>query len=570
MHDLATSGQAAPARVRAAVSKAEIVLAVMLGMAYPVLWAMDAGKGVTWDEKNYHSYNVYAWLSGTMDYHLAPAGQHSWLNPILYVPHYWVIHHVPPAVAGGIFAAWAGLNFVLIYVLAVLVLVNSSRWLAGGIAVVCGIVGLSDPLFLTQIGTSDADDLVSLPVLGSLCSLAWASREGRSAKSRDIAYGTAGVLLGAAAGLKWTCFVYAVGMTVSLLLLWKVLNMNPRRFLWFAVGGIAGYLPAGGYWNWVLWTGYQNPFFPYWNRYFRSPWAIPANYRDLRFPPDSLQTALTFPFQWFVGLHPTNEAVFRTAVFAFLSVLIPAVALVLLGRWVARRARRMGVSGSRHATMPSETFAALLAGREPWWLLLTFAVISYAVWIRLFAIQRYLVPIALLAGLLLWLCCDFLFSNRAAKLAVFLFLAAFSVHWMQRESSGWRVAYGYSWFGLQLPAEVQQPETLFVMLGSEPMGYIVPYLPESTRTVRLTEAIMPGDGTPTELTRRAQGILSQHAGAMRSLSVGPLQEADFNYLKRFGLVLVEAECKQFRSDVDQFTTCPVLRPSAAETRTQEN
>ena len=73
MHDLATSGQAAWAPHRTAVSKAEILLAAALGMAYTVLWAMDAGKGVTWDEKNYHYYNVYAWLSNRMDYHLAPA-----------------------------------------------------------------------------------------------------------------------------------------------------------------------------------------------------------------------------------------------------------------------------------------------------------------------------------------------------------------------------------------------------------------------------------------------------------------------------------------------------------------
>jgi hypothetical protein len=50
----------------------------------------------------------------------------------------------------------------------------------------------------------------------------------------------------------------------------------------------------------------------------------------------------------------------------------------------------------------------------------------------------------------------------------------------------------------------------------------------------------------------------------------PLAEADFNYLRRFGLTIDQAGCKQFRSDVDQFTTCPMAKQtdSAPPARTR--
>ena len=121
-----------------------------------------------------------------------------------------------------------------------------------------------------------------------------------------------------------------------------------------------------------------------------------------------------------------------------------------------------------------------LAARGPLWLLLTFATISYVIWIRLFSIQRYLSPLTLLSGLLLVLALDYLISNRTTKLAGFFLLAVFSFCWMKAETSDWRVPYGTDWFGIKLPAEAEVPDTLFIMLGGGPMGYVVPSLPPST------------------------------------------------------------------------------------------
>jgi hypothetical protein len=543
-----------PARDRTTLPAVwELLFVAAAGSAYAIRWSHRAGKGISWDQQNYHYYNAYAWLSGRMDYDVAPAGMHSWLNPLLYVPHYWVINHFSPVVAAAAFAAVQSVNLLLLYWIARIVLQGCSRWLAIGIALICAIVGCSEPFLFSQLGTTDSDYLVSIPVLAGVGALCWACLPDKIERRRELACGIGGVLLGAAAGLKWTCFAYAIGMTVALLALWRILDMRPRRFLLYAAGGVAGFLPAGGYWNWLLWTRYRNPVFPFWNDVFHSPWAVPADFRDERFLAPTFREALSYPFQVFAGLHPTAETAFRDARIAFLALLIPVVAVVLLARRLARwRVDRNGQANR-----------GLLAAPAPLWLLLTFSVVSYCLWLHLFSIQRYLSPLTLLSGLLIFLCIDYLFAHRAAKLAAFFLIAGFCLSWMRAESQGWRVPYGSDWFGLRLPAETQAPDTLFIMLGDGPMGYVVPFLPPSSRTVRLLPVIIPPDAE-TELRRRAREIIAQHSGPMRSLATQPLAEADYDYLRRFGLALDLSGCAEFYSAVDRFTECSIFRLTAPQ------
>ncbi len=91
------------------------------------------------------------------------------------------------------------------------------------------------------------------------------------------------------------------------------------------------------------------------------------------------------------------------------------------------------------------------------------------------------------------------------------------------------------------------------------MGYVVPFLPPSSRTVRLIWIPLEQE---TELVRRARQIISEHSGPRRSLSLEPLTEEDDAHLRRFGLTLDQSACVQFRSDTDQFTTCPMTRQNA--------
>ncbi len=523
-----------------------ILLAASLGVVFTTVFAIKAGKDLGWDQLNYHYYSVYAWLAGRVTYHIAPAGHQNYYNPLVYLPYYWLINHVRPAMAGGIFGSLVGLNFVFIYLLARIVSpMNGSKW-AWPFAFLCGAVGFSDPFFLEFIGTTDVDNLVSLPVLASLCALCWACLPGIETKQQNRAYAFAGFLLGAATGLKLTFAVFAAGMGLALLLLWPVLRLNLSRYLRFAAGGLLGFLFTGGYWSWFLWNYYRNPFFPHWNDYFRSPWALPTDYRDLRFAPPSATAGLKYPFQWLMGVHSSSEDAFRDARYAFLTVFVVLIAAALIGKWIVRRWRHCG------ETTETRCFVA----RQHRWLLLAFTVISYVLWIQMFAIQRYLIPLGLISGLLFWLALDWLIPAHRVKIAVFVFLSVFCILWVRIDVSGWRFPYGSNWYGVELAPEVQAPGTLFIMTGGGPMGYIVPFLPDTTRTVRLIGTMIPD--SETEMVRQAREIISRHTGPIRSLSAIPLEKSDYALLSRFGLALDEA-CVQFRTHVDRFTSCRVTR-----------
>ena len=51
------------------------------------------------------------------------------------------------------------------------------------------------------------------------------------------------------------------------------------------LAGVAGFLIFSGPWMLYMYQLTGNPLFPYWNDYWRSPLALPAAYRDLRFVP---------------------------------------------------------------------------------------------------------------------------------------------------------------------------------------------------------------------------------------------------------------------------------------------
>jgi hypothetical protein len=381
----------------------------------------------------------------------------------------------------------------------------------------------------------------------------------RFAANRTRCLALAGALLGLASGLKWTFFVYAVGATLALIVLWPRLRLDRKSFLWFGVGGMLGYLPFGGYWNWVLWSNYGNLFFPYWNRYFQSSYGLQSNYRDLRFLPDSLAEAVTYPFRWFLGI-PTVEESFRDARYALLFVLIAIVLAAALGRAVGKRIARRWFQPA--AECDDRDASSHLARPEPTLFLLAFFLFSFALWMYLFAIQRYLSPLGLISGLMLLLALDCVPSRalgwvlpaRPARLAAFVALAFFSLFWMQGNFSSWRVPYGTGWFGLGVPAELKQPNSLLILLGGEPTSFVIAYLPQTVRVVRLVDSTVPLDGAETALSRRAEEIISRHTGPIRTLAAEPLRDSDLAYLKRFGLTLQPA-CVEFRSDTDRLTTC---------------
>ena len=524
----------------------EITVVALIGVVFTTVWAVLAGQDMNWDLRNYHYYTVYAWWQGKTNYHIAPAQVQNWLNPLVYAPYYWFIKHCRPVVSGAIFGGVAGLNFVLVYALARLVVPKERRLLGMAVGLLSACIGFSDPKFLEGLGTTYVDGTLSLLILGGLLALCWTFHPQNNALSKSSGFFLAGILVGLACGLKLTYAVYALGLTLSLFLLWPLLRFSLGQFSWFALGGLGGFLVVSGYWNWHLWSEFGNPIFPYWNDLFHSSWAPPGGFQDLRFLPRNFQDALSYPFRWFIRLYPSIEPPFRDARWAILTVLLPMVLIAL----AANRSQRGERSST--GTMTEQAVAA----RAHFWLIVLFFITTYVAWIWMFAIQRYLIPLGLICGLVIFLILDRLLSSQSAKVACFTFLALFCMFWT-RPGETVRLPYGQDWFGVQLTEAVSAPDTLFIMMGDSPASYVVPFLPESDRVIRISGnfPLQPETG----LGRMAMEIVNQRTGQMRSLTTGTLSASDRFQLARFGLDLNETNCAMFQSRIDQFTSCPLVR-----------
>jgi len=262
-----------------------------------------------------------------------------------------------------------------------------------------------------------------------------------------------------------------------------------------------------------------------------------ANRRDARFLPATSWDALSYPFQWLIGRSPSSELPFRDARFSVLAILFVLAAVSLASRNFALRATVLTVR-------PAVGLFLLL-----------FFFMSYAVWIALFAIHRYFVPIELAAGLMIFVCVDHLAHSYRSKTIVFSILTVFIMAVSDPPNWG-RIPYGRDWYGIDLNWR-PKPATLYVMVGNgEPFSYVIPFMPES-RFVRLYGNLKldPIRG----LGARAKSAIKTHNGALRTLTVTPLTENDRQYLERFGVRADERECVVFASRVDQFHSCRAIK-----------
>src|SRR5258707_3841528 len=235
---------------------AVILGSLLAGAAYAWL----AGKETSWDWQNYHEYSAFALIIGRFNEDVAPGGIQTFLNPVAYVPAYLLRHYVGAPSWGMILGSIHGLNLALIYWFSRSVLGGAANAWTLAASVIIAAFG---PMTLSEVGTSLADLLTAVPVIGGVGLILSARAEDRRS------FVLAGLLIGAAAGLKLTNMVFFIGAAGSLLFAARPL----AALSYFLLGGAIGALGTGGAWSWMLWQQFGNPGFPFYNTIFRSPEA---------------------------------------------------------------------------------------------------------------------------------------------------------------------------------------------------------------------------------------------------------------------------------------------------------
>lgn len=463
------------------------------------LASLTLGKDANWDLRNYHFYNAHAFVTGRLGWDYAPAQAQTYHNPIADLPFYFLVRLVEePRVVAFLMAVPAALAwFFLLRLLLVLFPADAPhRMLSIALAAAIGLTGAAGA---PVIGSTMNEWHCAAFLMPALLLVV----RGR--------HGWAGLLAGIAVGLKLTYGVFAAGLFAAVLSGPGRLRNAPA----FAGAALAGFLLAYGYWGYLLQQLYGSPMFPYFNATFASPYWELQNWMDRRFGPRDALQALTFPL-WFARLSAlVAEGSFRDYRLAVLFVLaLLAFAL-------------------RRGTMP-----------PAWRMVAVFTFVSYVLWVPLFSIYRYLVPLEMLSGAMIVACVVVLVRQAVARRVTLVALTALLLG--TTRFIGWeRVPFGERYFGVSVPRVA--PDALVLVGHVHAMAYLVPFFPRDARFASPVNNLLNLDQRNL-LARRIEALAREHEGPIYLLEYR--REPDLNDATLQGYGLSRADCAVVKSDLD--------------------
>lgn len=451
------------------------LLVLIIGMLVCGLLAVSQGKELSWDLANYHYYNPFAYLNHRSQLDYWPSSYiHGYLNPFLDFLTYFLMNHLTPGQAVFIMGCIHGVNFWLLFSIALLtlrLLPHIQHPLIS--ALLLSVLGLYGPVALPGIGSFQLDNVVSIFVLSFVYLLLKSLIDYPKKKSLNqyiiLLLGT--IFLGFSAGAKLTAGIFAGGAFCSLLLLRLSWQERIRLLLISLVGFVVGFLFSSGYWMLILWQKYHNPIFPFWNGIFHSPFFPAYNWRDTRFLPKNWLQMIFYPFYFdFDGR--TGESYFRDIRFALVYVCFAVYFFTLIfNKWYKKTSKTLPIS-------------------LQW--LFCFFICSYFLWLIYFSMMRYIVTLEMLAPLVIFLLLDQLITNSEYKFYLLLLLF-FTIILVMVPVQTVRVRkFDGNYFNITLPASIKKipPATILVAYPAgaleadpRPQTYLIPFFPKNWRFI---------------------------------------------------------------------------------------
>lgn len=448
------------------------------------------------DFVNYHYYNVWAFYNGRADVDVLPAFVNTFFSPFADIPAYHLINALNrrPVLFSAVMAVPYALMLFAVYKTAALFFPADTRSGRIRIGLTLLLCVFSGNIF-SQICTTTNDMLPSAGVIAALHLILCAVFFDRRRCGTKTA--AAGFLLGAVTGLKLTFAPYAAATGVTLILFHGRIDRPVRTIALFAAAGAAGFAAAYGYWGWTLWKSYGNPFFPFFDSLFPSPYWNGGDYADSRYFDKPLIDLILWPFLMFFD--PTGEVPLQR--FFVPSNLRYAVLYVLLVKAVLNAAE------IKRKLSPELLFSIV-------WL-----AVVWVLWLAFFRVQRYLVAFEALSGIVL---VHTLFKharvspkNRRFRLFL-LFLAATAVDMPF-------VNYRRPADENLLPDDAfKLPSGSLLVLTDYPSALFVPFLVPDNATPAITHPLFSGEVNGSDFHARGPFAKKRNELFLKHLKSGTL------------------------------------------------
>jgi hypothetical protein len=311
----------------------------------------------------------------------------------------------------------------------------------------------------------------------------------------------------------------------------------------FGLAAMLGFLIFAGHHLLALWIDFRNPFFPYLNQIFRSPYFEPTAIWDARFIPDSFWKLMTFPFYWAkLNAYVVAEPTFRDWRAAIAYVAIAIGTLVLAAGWL-RQGR-----GPREVWKQTPGLG----------LVFIFMVVSYFSWALQFGYYRYAIPLEMLTGVVAMGSLVWLFEDRRARMVGAVAVLAMAVtttvylDWGRRPYTGKYVEVSVP----PLPAD-----SIVLIATWDPAAYFIPFVAEPSVRYLGIENNYLELSQDNKLATEVKRLMRTPGPPKFVLSVGAVDSDKLNkLLANFDLKLSPSPCQPIHANLED----QALRLCAAE------
>ncbi|WP_298930574.1 hypothetical protein [uncultured Ramlibacter sp.] len=269
---MASGATEAPGRAPAWATRWEqLFIVIACGLALAAIAVSLGHIGLSWDALNHHIYLGWTADQPRFDRDYLAASYQSYQFPYLY----WPVYKLASLGASGVVAGVVLMHLHLTVVPALWILARACipghTWFDLGMRAIAVALAMANGIVLSMFDTTGNDLLAAIPLVWAIAlAIAPLASESR----QDAGWLKVVALSGFLAGVSTACKLSNAPIAVLLPIVWMWPAGSVRARLWAMVlgGGVAitGFAIVYGYWGWMLWTHYGNPFYP-----FFDPWMEP-------------------------------------------------------------------------------------------------------------------------------------------------------------------------------------------------------------------------------------------------------------------------------------------------------
>lgn len=345
------------------------------------------GQDANWDLANYHYYSVWALFHGRIGFDIMPCGIQSYFNPLIDFPFYLLVKFFNnmPHLISFIQSFWWGIAVFFGYKIASLIYNGKFKiWLR----VFSVAIGASGVLSILEVGMTFGDLNIAALVLAAMF-LILKNIFNEPSRQRTLTVLFAALLLGFALGLKTNASMAIVGLLISVVIFRKKIP-HTKKMLILLIGGILlGTLATGGGWYAYIWQKFGNPFFPFYNDFFKSPLAEFVNHIDTRHLPKSAFDFIFYPILWTVHKGENYVLEFPFTDYRHIALFFAVPLIFWFHKFYTQRNKRFKIALKEYVNVDLFNFLTM------------FLTATYLFWLKTSATLRYLQFIEIISGIFL-------------------------------------------------------------------------------------------------------------------------------------------------------------------------